>query len=77
MLEFVIQVIIYIFKTWSGTTAKNAAQGRLVGIEPTALRFRCRNRNRRAVGSIPTRGPCAAFFAAVPGQISNIQVHHK
>ena len=25
--------------------------------------------NRRAVGSIPTRGPCAAFFAVVPGQI--------
>ncbi len=23
--------------------------------------------NRRAVGSIPTRGPCAAFFAVVPG----------
>ena len=23
-------------------------------------------RNRRAVGSIPTRGPCAAFFAVVP-----------
>jgi hypothetical protein len=22
---------------------------------------------RRAVGSIPTRGPCAAFFAVVPG----------
>jgi hypothetical protein len=26
------------------------------------------NRNRRAVGSVPTRGPCAAFFAAVPDQ---------
>ena len=24
---------------------------------------------RRAVGSIPTRGPCAAFFAVVPDQI--------
>jgi hypothetical protein len=22
---------------------------------------------RRAVGSIPTRGPCASFFAVVPG----------
>ena len=30
---------------------------------------RALHRNRRAVGSIPTRGPCAAFFAAVPGQI--------
>ena len=28
---------------------------------------RALHRNRRAVGSIPTRGPCAAFFAAVPG----------
>jgi hypothetical protein len=26
-------------------------------------------RNRRAVGSIPTRGPCAAFFPVVPGQV--------
>jgi hypothetical protein len=26
-------------------------------------------RNRRAVGSIPTRGSCAAFFAAFPGQV--------
>ena len=30
---------------------------------------RALRRNRRAVGSIPTRGPCAAFFAAVPGQV--------
>ena len=32
---------------------------------------RALHRNRRAVGSIPTRGPCscAAFFADVPGQI--------
>ena len=28
---------------------------------------RALHRNRRAVGSIPTRGPCAAFFAVVPG----------
>jgi hypothetical protein len=27
------------------------------------------HRNRRAVGSIPTRGPCAAFLAVVPGQV--------
>jgi hypothetical protein len=39
-LGFVIEVSIYIhFKIWPGTTAKNAAQGPLVGIEPTALRF--------------------------------------
>ena len=25
--------------------------------------------NYRAVGSIPTRGPCVAFFAVVPGQL--------
>ena len=38
MLGFVIQVSIYThFKSWPGTTAKNAAQGPLVGIEPTAL----------------------------------------
>ena len=30
---------------------------------------RALHRNRRAVGSIPTRGPCAAFFAVVPDQI--------
>ena len=31
---------------------------------------RALHRNARAVGSsIPTRGPYAAFFAAVPGQI--------
>ena len=30
---------------------------------------RALHRNRRAVGSIPTRGPCAAFFSVVPGQI--------
>ena len=24
------------------------------------------HQNRRAVGSIPTRGPCAAFLAVVP-----------
>jgi hypothetical protein len=29
---------------------------------------RNRNRNRRAIGSIPTRGPCTAFFAVVLGQ---------
>ena len=29
---------------------------------------RALHRNRRAVGSIRTRGPCAAFFAAVPDQ---------
>ena len=34
------------------------------GLEPHGL-----HRNRRAVGSIPTRGPCAAFFVVVPGQI--------
>ena len=28
---------------------------------------RALHRNRRAVGSIPTRGPCAAFFVVVPG----------
>ena len=27
------------------------------------------HRNRRAVGSIPTRGPCAAFFAVVPDHV--------
>ena len=31
--------------------------------------FRALHRNRRAVGSIPARGPCAAFFAVVPGQL--------
>ena len=30
---------------------------------------RALHRNRRAVGSIPTIGPCTAFFAVVPGQI--------
>ena len=30
---------------------------------------RALHRNRRAVGSIPTRGHCAAFFAVVPGQV--------
>ena len=40
-----------------------AAQGPLVGIEPTALGI-----EPRAVGSIPTRGPCASFFAVVPDQ---------
>ena len=29
---------------------------------------RALHRNRRAVGSLPTRGPCAACFAVVPGQ---------
>ena len=29
--------------------------------------LRALHRNRRAVGSIPTTGPCAAFFAVVPG----------
>jgi hypothetical protein len=31
-------------------------------------------RNRRAVGSIPTRGPCASFFAAVPDQILKMYI---
>ena len=30
---------------------------------------RALHRNRMAVGSIPTRGPSAAFFTVVPGQI--------
>ena len=30
---------------------------------------RALHRNRSAVGSIPIRGPCAAFFAVVPDQI--------
>ena len=44
MFGFVIQVSIYIYILRSDqerTTAKSAAQGPLVGIEPTALRFRC------------------------------------
>ena len=28
---------------------------------------RAQHRNRRGVISIPARGPCAAFFATVPG----------
>ena len=39
MLGFVIQVLIYIFlRTDQERLRKNAAQGSLVGIEPTALR---------------------------------------
>jgi hypothetical protein len=30
---------------------------------------RALHRNRRAVGSIPTRGSCALFFAVVPDQV--------
>ena len=30
---------------------------------------RALHRNRRAVGSIPTRRPCAQFFAVVPGLV--------
>jgi hypothetical protein len=50
-------------------TAKNAAQGPLVGIEPTALR------GPRAVGLIPTKGPCTAFFAIVPDQILKVYIY--
>ena len=74
-LGFVIQVSIYTLlrPDQEPATAKNAAQSPLVGIEPTTLRFL--HRNRRAVGSIPTRGPCAAFFAVVPGQILKMYIY--
>ena len=44
-------------------------QSRLQFLNCRIIRFRALHRNRRAVGSIPTRGPCAAFFAVVPGQL--------
>jgi hypothetical protein len=55
MLGFVIQVIIYISRSDQERLRKCST--------------RSSGRNRRAVGSFPTRGPFAAFFAVVPDQL--------
>ena len=51
--------ITYIYNHELTVTAQQLAS--------VAQLVRALHRNRRAVGSIPTRGPCAAFFAVVPG----------
>ena len=53
----------YLYKHEPTVTAQQLAS--------VAQLVRALHRNRRAVGSIPTRGPCAEFFAVVPDQILN------